>query len=216
MTDISNEAANNAARSRRRWRWACGLMMVAAATCVIEFAAHKESQKERAHQEAVERGISAAMSVSTLNGYVNLGDPQITNAGMTHLKGLANLRSLLFGKSQITDDGLVHLADWPKLVGVDLSGTQITDAGLVYLQDLTNMKSLNLDHTTISDEGLVHLQAMTNMSRLDLNGTAVTDAGLGHLEGMSTLNSLSLHDTQVTSAGAIGLKTTLPRVNIRR
>ena len=58
----------------------------------------------------------------------------MTDAGLEHLKGLSNLRSL------------------------DLSNTGVTDAGLEHLKGLKSLRSLDLRHTKVSDEGVSRLQ----------------------------------------------------------
>ena len=58
---------------------------------------------------------------------------------------------------QVTDAGLVHLKGLTSLEGLVLNGTEITDAGLVHLKDLANLKGLNLQGTDVSDEAVEKL-----------------------------------------------------------
>ena len=86
-----------------------------------------------------------------------------------------------FGFSQITNAGLVHLKDMADLKMLLLSRTRVTDAGLVYLKALSNLETLTLNSTQITDVGLVHLKVMTNLQKLYLSFTQVTDAGIAEL-----------------------------------
>lgn len=116
--------------------------------------------------------------------------PQITDAGLAQLQGLAGLERL-----------------W-------LSGTQVTDAGLAHLQGLTWLQSLELEGTQITDAGLAHLQGLTGLRSLDLTGTQVTDTGLAHLHRLTGLQVVSLHSTRVTDAGLAQLRQALPNCRI--
>ena len=63
------------------------------------------------------------------------------DAGLVHLKGLANLKELNLSEAQVTDAGLVHLGGLAKLQTLGLGETRITDAGVAELQKaLSNCK----------------------------------------------------------------------------
>ena len=107
---------------------------------------------------------------------------------------------VVFNFNDITDAGLVHLKGMTNLRSLRLSGPKITDAGLAHLKDLTNLQTLNLRSTQVTDAGLVHLKGLTNLRELDLNRTKVTDAGLVHLKGMN-LKRLIIPDQAQTDTG---------------
>ena len=75
---------------------------------------------------------------------LDLGDTQVTDAGLKELKELKNLTLLDLGGTQVTDAGLKELKDLKNLTSLDLGGTQVTDAGLKELKDLKNLTSLDL------------------------------------------------------------------------
>ncbi len=110
---------------------------------------------------------------------LNLAGTEITDAGVEHLKGLTNLRTL------------------------KLNGTEITDAGLVHLKGLTSLESLRLPGTEISDAGLEHLKALTSLEGLWLHDTEITDAGLVHLKGLTSLRGLVLSIVREISVGSL-------------
>jgi internalin A len=63
-----------------------------------------------------------------------LREPQVTDAGLEHLKGLTSLQML------------------------KLNGTKVSDAGLVHLKGLTGLKMLELLDTPVTEDGVNDLQ----------------------------------------------------------
>jgi len=135
---------------------------------------------------------------------------RVDDAGMEHLKGLTNLRSLYLCTNQVTDAGMEHLKGLRNLRTLDLGVWQVTDAGLECLQGLRNIETLGLAGTQVTDTGLEHLKGMTELKFLDLRTTRVTDAGLEHLKELPHLYALQLSDTRVTIEGVERLKQALP------
>ena len=60
--------------------------------------------------------------------------PQVTDAGLVHLKGLTTLERLRLACTEVTDAGLVHLTGLTKLESLNLRDTQITGAGVADLK----------------------------------------------------------------------------------
>ena len=98
--------------------------------------------------------------------FVDLGNTQVTDAQLEHLKGLSNLQALVLDRTQVTDAGLEHLKGLTNLQTLSLRNCRITGAGLEHLKGLTNLQSLNLRDTRITDAGLVHLKGLTNLEWL--------------------------------------------------
>jgi hypothetical protein len=66
---------------------------------------------------------------------LSLGGTKVTDAGLEHLQGLANLATLnLENNRGVSDSGLVHLKGLTKLRTLNLGGTKVTDAGVGDLQ----------------------------------------------------------------------------------
>jgi hypothetical protein len=99
----------------------------------------------------------------------------VTDAGLAHLNGLANLRELDLSGTCITDAGFVHLKGMRSIRELNLAGTRVTDAGLIHLSGLTSLVTLNLRDTQVSKAGVVHLKKMINLRSLDLRGTGFDD-----------------------------------------
>ena len=104
-----------------------------------------------------------------------------TGAGLRHIKGLTNLKSL------------------------DLTGTTVDDAGLENIEGLTQLESLNLSLTPLTSAGMKHLKGLSSL-RLELTRTKVDDSGLESLSDLAHLQSLNLWGTRVTGTGLIHLK----------
>ncbi len=119
-------------------------------------------------------------------------DPNITDAGLEHLKGVTQLRVLI-----LTDTG-------------------VTDAGLEYLKCVTQLRVLGLCGTKITDAGLEHVKELSQLQLLLLAGTKITDAGLEHLKGLTQLRWLYLGGSETTMAGIERLQHSLPNCKIER
>jgi hypothetical protein len=130
------------------------------------------------------------------HGLIRLGglwlcdDPQLTDAQLEHIKGLAQLRFL------------------------ELNDTPVTDAGLEHVGGLDQIQDLYLSRTKVTDAGLRHIRRLTRLQELRLVGTQVTDAGLEHLRELPQLHKLYLANTLVTDSGAKRLREALPSCEI--
>ena len=114
----------------------------------------------------------AIAAIVKLGGKVTLDEKQ---------PGKPVVRVILYGP-EVTDAGLVHLKGFAKLEELILIGTEVTDAGLVHLKGLTNLKSLALGFTEVTDAGLVYLKGLTKLEYLGLCNVKVTEAGEKELQ----------------------------------
>ena len=62
--------------------------------------------------------------------YLRLGETEVTDAGLEHLRGLSALQSLDLFQTRVTDAGLTTLRELPALLKVELSHTSVTKAGI--------------------------------------------------------------------------------------
>ena len=127
-----------------------------------------------------------------------------------------NVVTVGLGNTQITDHDLTHLKELTAIQGLYLSNTKVTNGGLVHVKGLTDLKALGLDGTQIGDAGLAHLSELKNLQRLDLQDTEVSDAGLASLRDLTELRALYLRNSKVTSDGEKMLKQVLPNCAIVR
>jgi Leucine Rich repeat len=155
-------------------------------------------------------GLSHLKGMANLKE-LNLGYATVTDAGLASLSGLGNLRSLSLYNTRITGTGLAHLTNLGSLEVLSIDSTQVTDAGLAHLKALRNLRVLSLDSTQVTDAGLAHLEALRKLEHLSLNGTQISDVGLADVKGLTNLGHVGLLQTKVTDAGLQDLQKALPR-----
>jgi hypothetical protein len=119
---------------------------------------------------------------------VNLSDVAITDVTLVYLEGFPHLQKLdlghtnKLGHSTITDAGLSHVEGLKELRRLSVARTDITDAGLEHLKGLASLESLNLEWTKVTDAGLKQLAGLTKLQTLKLHGTTVTKEGVKKLQ----------------------------------
>jgi internalin A len=116
--------------------------------------------------------------------WLDLTDPQVTDAGLKELADCKNLALLnLTGTRKITGSGVKELAGLKNLNELLLfSAGGLTDAGLKDLASLKSLTKLNLSYTNITDKGLKELAGMKSLTILEVIGVvSVTNAGVGEL-----------------------------------
>jgi len=120
------------------------------------------------------------------------GRLEITDKGLTSIKGLKHLTKLYLKGSNFTDDALERIQPLTSLTFLSLEETSISDAGLLRLTKLPLLKELDLTDTDITDAGLNNLKSLPRLETLTLDGTSVTDSGLARVTEMKKIKSLSL------------------------
>ena len=152
---------------------------------------------------------------------LRLDDTNVGDAGLAHLPRVApNLESLIVGSAttnqpQITNAGINHIKKLEKLTFLSLDHAHVDDAGIKQLQALQKLESLGLKSTNVTDVGIVHLKKIPTIKVLSIDGTTVGDAGLEHLKGLE-LTALNARSTKITDAGLKHLTTTqLPYLRLR-
>lgn len=84
-----------------------------------------------------DRGLSYVKDMTQLqDAWFGTGENEITDAGLAHLRALANLETLGLQGTHITDEGLVHLAGLENLKKLHVSGSNVTDRQVLQLQRL--------------------------------------------------------------------------------
>ena len=180
-------------------------------------------EKLRPLLEAVPRGVGLNLNQ----------DGEITDAGIAHLKGMANLRALSIGGTKVTpkcldsiktlknleqlymetkdvaDDDLAQLAGLTKLRDLTIHSEKLSEAGLLHLKDLTNMRKFYLCRG-IGDLGLGHIKGWTKVEVLALTGDirthdGLTDVGAAHLKHFTELRELRLEYSNITDVGLANL-----------
>ncbi len=111
--------------------------------------------------------------------------PCIRDAGIAHLRALAELRVLyLQGCDQIGDASLASISEMPQLevLAVEMN-SQITTQGLAQLARLPRLSSLSLFQCKqLDDEGLAAVASISTLLELDVQECpSITHGGLGHV-----------------------------------
>ncbi|MFN0199268.1 MAG: leucine-rich repeat domain-containing protein [Planctomycetaceae bacterium] len=152
------------------------------------------------------------------------GVPRVTDAGITCISEMTQLRELFLAGTQLTDAGIDSLLGLTNVWSLTLSDTKITDAGVAKLSKLNSLGLVMLNRTQIrgyglwnfpqgadnlylegcpvTDEGIAGFLKTHDKTRiLSLSGTQVTDAILPLLAQIESLEDLRLENTMVTDAG---------------
>lgn len=165
-------------------------------------------------------GVKSIRHMTSLKS-LDFTDSDIDNEGLACVKESTQLASMsFFGSRGLSDEGMVHLRGLANLTLLDLRNEgftaaepkvpRVTDAGLKHLAGSTKLEYLNLQGQHITDDGLKHLSGMRDLQTLSLSFSGITDEGLKHLEGLRKLRSLHLYATGVTPPGRAALKAKLP------
>jgi hypothetical protein len=144
------------------------------------------------------------------------GHPRFNDDALRHLSTLRNLRGLDLGYSDVTNAGLSRIQSLSELRWLNLYGTRVTDDGLQYLQGLSNLEALALADDEFTDRCLEYTTTLPNLRILNLNGCRITDDGVKWLCQHKNLEHLFLYNTEVTSEGIRELHRALPQCKIER
>jgi hypothetical protein len=128
------------------------------------------------------RALPLAQGINLLDvGFSSGGD--VADAQLALLAPIATqVYELNLAGSKVTDAGLTHIAPLTNLRRLHLEKTGVTDAGLEKVKGLTNLEYLNLYSTAVTDAGLAHLSGMKNLKNLYLWQTKVTADGAANLK----------------------------------
>jgi len=96
----------------------------------------------------------------------------ITDAGLTHLRKLSNLRNLILAATGITGDGLEQLQSLAKLSLLDINDTEVSNEDLKHLQPLTQLKGLGLRNTLVDEGCLSTLAVMPNLEWVSFSASS--------------------------------------------
>jgi len=105
------------------------------------------------------RNLSAlkALDLRTTPGAIGDSDNVLTDDGLAHLEKLTALETLHLPRG-IGDAGLTHLRGLTNLKRLSLWHTSVTDEGLLHVAALTQLELLELPRATVTDEGVESLQ----------------------------------------------------------
>jgi hypothetical protein len=91
----------------------------------------------------------------------------ISNRGLAHVKGLAELEVLLLDYTSVSDEGLTNLAELKNLRTVSLNGNPgVSLWGLGFLKKLPNLDELFVKDTAVTEEDVKQFRQLIDHSIL--------------------------------------------------
>jgi Leucine Rich repeat len=164
-----------------------------------------------APEKLTDAGITHLKGLTQL-ATLQLQHTAMTDAGVASFKGLTELNILELDYTNLTDSGLAQVTALSKLGILTLRGTKVTDAGMKHLSGFTNLYDLDLGNTNVTDAGLAQLAGLPRLEILHLDSTKITDSGLEHLTKLPMLDRLDVRSTEVTVAGVNALQRSMPKL----
>jgi hypothetical protein len=85
---------------------------------------------------------------------LSLQGDRVTDAGLAHLKSLAELEDLYLNCDHITDAGIVNLRNMRHMKRLTIEGGNMTDSGLVSIDQMPDLQFLTACQNQVTEEGL--------------------------------------------------------------
>jgi Leucine-rich repeat (LRR) protein len=127
---------------------------------------------------------------------------RISDRGMRSLRGATGIVDLnLYFAEQVTDEGMSAIKGWKNLKRLNVRGTKITDMTLEFVSTIPTLESLDVGYAEITDVGLDHLTSLPNLRALTIGGNKLTDMGVHLLRQMPQLTYLDIGGSQRTDSG---------------
>jgi len=147
-----------------------------------------------------------------LAGFPNLRglfvtERQLTDEGFREVAKLKSLEEFYFWDAHdITDEGVSQLRGMPRLRSVHLSKSHLSDRGLATLVEAPRMERLSLQFNDVSDEGIRSLRENKTIEVLWIGGSfeqpsKISDASVPIFASMPNLRILELGTSEVTMNG---------------
>jgi len=141
-------------------------------------------------------------------------DNKLTDAGMTEIAKLTQLRHLRIRGGNIGDEGLKTLSTMPNLRMLNLPQGKFTDAGLAQLKQMPRLDSLRIGSPKVTDEGVATLKDFPNLRSIHLIDIPITDRGLADLQSIPKLDSLYLDGANISDSAVDELFAKHPNLHV--
>ena len=151
----------------------------------------------------------------------NVGSIEVLDAsrctvkGVTGLKELPDLQTLVLGRSELADQSAAVIGSIRTLNVLYLGESRITDVGAASLAKLKNLRVLDVYDTKLTDRGIAHFAALAKLEDLNVSGTNITNVGLLQLKEMKTLKIVRAARTNVNRTGTDALEKEIPKLIVR-
>ncbi len=147
-------------------------------------------------------GLEHLRGLSELRSLSCSGTPALTDAGLGHLSGLGRLESLsIEGPTRIEGPGLAHLASLNRLRFLLIHIE--SEAGLPSLSRLIGLRKLFIDMPKVTDMVLAQLSRLTWLEDLAFGGESGSDAGMAHFRSLTNLDTLQVYGPWFTDAALV-------------
>jgi internalin A len=144
------------------------------------------------------RELAALPHLTTLN----LSLTRVTDRGLKELKNATGIVDLdLQYAEQVTDEGISALKGWKRLKRLNLRGTKITDMTLEHLAGIPTLEALDIGFAQFTDSGLQNLALLPNLKELAIGGNKLSDVGLQFLRQLPGVAYLDVSGSQRTDSG---------------
>lgn len=149
-----------------------------------------------------DEGMTNLSGCRRLQGF-NLSYNKISCTGLSHLKDVRTLRSLLLRACFLDDEIWPLLAHWPKLEVLELQHSTLTDGRIAEMPELPELNELAVGETLVTDVGLQTLASRCrNVSELSIrqdDGTHLRT--LSSIKYFPKLTTVWCSTSQVTNDG---------------
>jgi len=123
--------------------------------------------------------------------WINLGESNVTSAGLASVAKLKSLRTVDLTNTQVSD--LTELTNLPELADLRLDYcSKVNLEHLPALAKIPSLRALGANSLRLQDEGIAVLAENTGLEQLHIMGTRVTDTGLAPLQKLKNLKQLKL------------------------
>ena len=126
--------------------------------------------------------MALAQDTKLIYANFRLVGKNINDGHLVPLADIQNLSELDLGNTQITAAGLKHISKANSLIKLSVANTAIDDAGLKQIEGLTNLMSINLYNTKVTDAGLASLKNMKFLRKVYAWQSGVTEKGADELK----------------------------------
>ncbi|PQJ29022.1 hypothetical protein BSZ32_11335 [Rubritalea profundi] len=136
------------------------------------------------------QGVKTLAKLKNLKKLGLLG-MELTDESLKLIGTMTALEELDLSGSSVTDDGLTHLKG---LVNLKILRADLTGAGLVYLDHLSGIEEVDFTHSfRATQEHTKHLGRFSNLRRLHFPSQPPTDDTMAELSSLTRLESLEIN-----------------------
>jgi Leucine Rich repeat len=136
---------------------------------------------------------------------VDLSQSDVTDAGITQLSKMKQLKALNISKTLVKGSCLQALSG-PELLFLDISENNLDHSNYKYLALLDHLVSARFNCDNLTDESLKSIGQMKSLRALEIRGNLkLTDDGMKYLFPLKNLQHVTIRDARITVSGVEAL-----------